>query len=45
MGVKHVVEFGHGSVLTGMLRRTVKEVELHNVSDVESARSVAGILK
>ena len=44
MGVKHVVEFGHGSVLTGMLRRTVKEVELHNVSDVESARSVAGIL-
>ena len=44
MGVKHVVEFGHGAVLTGMLRRTVKEVELHNVFDVESARSVAGIL-
>jgi len=44
MGVKHVVEFGHGSVITGMLRRTVKGVELHNVFDVKSARSVVSVL-
>lgn len=44
MGVRHIVEFGHGSVLTGMLRRTVKGIELHNVSDLDSARAAATAL-
>ena len=44
LNVGHIVEFGHGSVLTGMLRRTVKGIDLHNVSDLESARSAAAAL-
>ncbi|MYD92363.1 MAG: ACP S-malonyltransferase [Chloroflexi bacterium] len=44
LGVRHIVEFGHGSVLTGMLRRTVKGIELHNVSDMASARAAAAAL-
>lgn len=43
-GVRHMVEFGHGSVLTGMLRRTVKGISLHNVSDLDSARATAAAL-
>jgi [acyl-carrier-protein] S-malonyltransferase len=43
-GVRHIVEFGHGSVLTGMLRRTVKGIALHNVSDMDSASAVAAAL-
>ena len=43
-GVRHIVEFGHGSVLTGMLRRTVKGIRLHNVSDPGSARAAAAAL-
>ena len=44
LDVQHIVEFGHGSVLTGMLRRTVKGIELHNVSDLASARATAAAL-
>jgi [acyl-carrier-protein] S-malonyltransferase len=44
LGVRHIVEFGHGSVLTGMLRRTVKGISLHNVSDMDSAHAVAAAL-
>lgn len=44
LGVRHIVEFGHGSVLTGMLRRTVKNIALHNVSDLDTARAVAAAL-
>ncbi|MCY3959777.1 MAG: ACP S-malonyltransferase [Chloroflexi bacterium] len=44
LGVRHIVEFGHGSVLTGMLRRTVKDIGLHNVSDMASARATAAAL-
>ncbi len=44
LGVRHVVEFGHGSVLTGMLRRTVKGMALHNVNDLASARAAAAAL-
>ena len=44
LGVRHIVEFGHGSVLTGMLRRTVKGIGLHNVSDMASARATATAL-
>lgn len=44
LGVRHIVEFGHGSILTGMLRRTVKGIDLHNVSDLESAHAVAAAL-
>ena len=44
LGVRHIVEFGHGSVLTGMLRRTVKGIALHNVSDMDSASAVAAAL-
>ena len=44
LGVRHVVEFGHGSVLTGMLRRTVKGMALHNVNDLASARATAAAL-
>ncbi len=41
MGVSHAVEFGHGEVLTGMLRRTVEGVVTYNVGDVADARHVA----
>lgn len=44
LGVRHIVEFGHGSVLTGMLRRTAKGISLHNVSDMDSAHAVAAAL-
>ena len=44
LGVRHIVEFGHGSVLTGMLRRTLSTVELHNVTSWESACDVANRL-
>ena len=44
LGVRHIVEFGHGSVLTGMLRRTVNGIALHNVSDLDSARATAAAL-
>ena len=44
LGVRHIVEFGHGSVLTGMLRRMVKGISLHNVSDLDSARATAAAL-
>ena len=44
LGVRHIVEFGHGSVLTGMLRRTVNGMALHNVSDSDSARATAAAL-
>ena len=44
LGVRHIVEFGHGSVLTGMLRRTVKGIDLHNVSDPDSAKAAAAAL-
>ena len=44
LDVRHIVEFGHGSVLTGMLRRTVKGISLHNVSDMDSAQAVAAAL-
>lgn len=41
MGVTHMVEYGHGNVLTGMLRRTVKGIALYNVADADSATQVA----
>ena len=44
LGVRHIVEFGHGSVLNGMLRRMLNTVELHNVTDWESACDVANRL-
>ena len=44
LGVRHIVEFGHGSVLTGMLRRTVKGLALHNVNDLDSAQATAAEL-
>lgn len=44
MGTRHFVEFGHGNVLTGMLRRTVSGIALHNVHDAASAAQVAGEL-
>lgn len=44
LGVRQIVEFGHGSVLTGMLRRTVKGINLHNVSDLETAQATAAAL-
>ena len=44
LGVRHIVEFGHGSVLTGMLRRTVNGIDLHNVSDLDSAQAAAAAL-
>ncbi|HEX7421057.1 MAG TPA: ACP S-malonyltransferase [Thermoanaerobaculia bacterium] len=36
MGVKHFVEVGPGSVLTGLIRRIDPSVELINISDVPS---------
>jgi len=36
MGVRHFVEVGPGSVLTGLIKRIDPSVELTNVSDVES---------
>ena len=44
LGVRHIVEFGHGSVLTGMLRRTAKSMALHNVNSLDSARATAAAL-
>ncbi len=44
LGVRHIVEFGHGSVLVGMLRRTVKGMQLYNVNDAASARATASAL-
>lgn len=44
LGVRHIVEFGHGSVLVGMLRRTVNGIDLHNVSDLDSAHAAAAAL-
>ena len=41
MGVSHAVEYGHGAVLTGMLRRTVVGMVTYNVSEVADARRVA----
>ena len=41
LGVSSIVEFGHQSLLTGMLRRTVQDVSLFNVYDAESAHAVA----
>jgi [acyl-carrier-protein] S-malonyltransferase len=36
MGVKHFVEVGPGSVLTGLIKRIDPSVELINISDVPS---------
>jgi len=44
LGVRQIVEFGHGSVLTGMLRRTVRGIDLHNVSDMATAQATATAL-
>lgn len=41
LGVSSIVEFGHQSLLTGMLRRALQDVSLFNVYDAESARAVA----
>jgi hypothetical protein len=35
---------GPGGVLAGLLRRTLKGVDVVSVSDVESARKCAGML-
>ena len=42
--MRHIVEFGHGSILTGMLRRTVNGIDLHNVNDLNSAHAAAAAL-
>ncbi len=45
LGISGIIEFGHGNVLAGMLRRTVRDVELHNVSDAASVkRTVEGVI-
>jgi [acyl-carrier-protein] S-malonyltransferase len=41
MGVRHFVEVGPGSVLTGLIKRIDSSVELTNVSDVESIEAFA----
>jgi len=41
MGVRHFVEVGPGSVLTGLIKRIDPSVELTNVSDVESIERFA----
>lgn len=41
LGVSHIIEFGHGNVLTRMLRRTLQHVVLENVSDTASATRTA----
>ncbi len=44
MGVRHFVEVGPGSVLTGLIKRIDSSVELVNVSDIASLESfVAGV--
>ena len=41
MGVRHFVEVGPGSVLTGLIKRIDSSVELTNVSDVASIEAFA----
>jgi len=43
MGVRHFVEVGPGSVLTGLIKRIDPSVELTNVSDVESIEKFASM--
>jgi len=44
LGCDFFIELGPGGVLTGLLRRTLKGVEVISVSDVESARKCAAML-
>lgn len=44
LGCDFFIELGPGGVLAGLLRRTLKGVEVISVSDVESVRKCAGLL-
>jgi malonyl CoA-acyl carrier protein transacylase len=44
LGSELFIELGPGGVLAGLLRRTLKDVDVVSVSDVESVRKCAEAL-
>ena len=45
LGCEFFIELGPGGVLAGLLRRTRKEVDVMSVSDADSVRKCAGLLR
>jgi [acyl-carrier-protein] S-malonyltransferase len=41
-GVSTFIEVGPGQVLSGLIRRINKEVQIHNISDLESIKAITG---
>ena len=41
-GVSTFIEVGPGQVLSGLIRRINKEVQIHNISDLESIKALTG---
>ena len=45
LGVTHVLEFGPGDVLAGLVRRTLDGITAHSVNDLRSAAAAAEVLR